>query len=78
MALHTIQLQHIPADMPIHLALYRDVRNTAFLRQQLLSGNEEFEYAFIDVTMVGLLPSRMNSFLMFIDRLYSACVSSRL
>ncbi|KAI9784363.1 MAG: hypothetical protein M1816_000887 [Peltula sp. TS41687] len=52
MALQTIYLQHIPVDMPIHLALYRDVRNTAFLKQQLLSGNQEFEYAFIDATMI--------------------------
>jgi EKC/KEOPS complex subunit CGI121/TPRKB len=36
----------------VYVALYRDVQNAAFLRQQLLSGNKEFEYAFIDASMV--------------------------
>lgn len=52
MALQTFYLPHVPPDMPIHVALYQDVRNAAFLKQQLLSGNEEFEYAFIDATVV--------------------------
>lgn len=52
MALQSINLHHIPLHMPVYVALYKDVRNTAFLKQQLLSSNEEFEYAFIDATMV--------------------------
>ncbi|PGG95758.1 hypothetical protein AJ79_09886 [Helicocarpus griseus UAMH5409] len=47
----TIELSHIP-DRPVHVALYRDVQNAPFLREQLLSGNTEFEYAFIDAATV--------------------------
>ncbi|PYH40900.1 EKC/KEOPS complex subunit CGI121/TPRKB [Aspergillus saccharolyticus JOP 1030-1] len=50
--LETIDLAHLPPSMPIHVALYRDVKNAASLRQQLISGNADFEYAFIDASMV--------------------------
>ena len=52
-ALETINLSHHPASLPIHVALYRDVQNAAFLRQQLITGNADFEYALIDASMVG-------------------------
>lgn len=52
-ALETINLSHLPASLPIHVALYRDVQNAPFLRQQLISGNSDFEYALIDASMVG-------------------------
>jgi hypothetical protein len=42
---------HLPS-LPVHVALYRDVQNAAFLKGQLLAGNAEFEYAFIDASMV--------------------------
>jgi EKC/KEOPS complex subunit CGI121/TPRKB len=50
--LETIHLAHIPPHLPIYVTLYHSVQNAAFLRQQLLAGNSEFEYAFIDANMV--------------------------
>ncbi|KAI9823248.1 MAG: hypothetical protein M1826_000191 [Phylliscum demangeonii] len=52
MALHTFELAQIPAHLPVHVALYHDVRNAAFLKQQLQSGNLDFEYAFIDAALL--------------------------
>lgn len=37
---------------PVHVALFKDVTNAAFLRSQLLAGNQEFDYAFLDASMV--------------------------
>ncbi|KZZ88427.1 protein cgi121 [Ascosphaera apis ARSEF 7405] len=51
-ALETLHLEHTPASVSVHIALYRDLQNAAFLRQQLLSGNTDFEYALIDATSV--------------------------
>ncbi|KAI9037771.1 EKC/KEOPS complex subunit CGI121/TPRKB [Aspergillus affinis] len=51
-SLETISLAHLPSSLPVHVALYRDLKNAPFLRQQLISGNAEFEYAFIDASMV--------------------------
>ncbi|PLB45630.1 CGI-121-domain-containing protein [Aspergillus steynii IBT 23096] len=51
-SLETIQLPHLPSSLPVHVALYRDLKNAPFLRQQLISGNAEFEYAFVDASMV--------------------------
>ena len=42
----------MPPDLALHVALYRDVQNATFLKQQLLAGNVDFEYAFIDASMV--------------------------
>ncbi|KAJ5103323.1 hypothetical protein N7532_003852 [Penicillium argentinense] len=50
--LETLNVPHLPAALPAYVVLYRDVQNSAFLRQQLLSGNKEYEYAFIDASMV--------------------------
>jgi EKC/KEOPS complex subunit CGI121/TPRKB len=50
--LETLDIPHLPEPLSVYVALYRDVQNAAFLRQQLLSGNKEFEYAFIDASMV--------------------------
>lgn len=52
MYLETLHLSHLPESLPVHVALYRDLKNASFLRSQLLSGNAEFEYAFIDASMV--------------------------
>ncbi|KAL9058641.1 MAG: hypothetical protein Q9162_001648 [Coniocarpon cinnabarinum] len=47
--LSTIPLIHLsPPNNSIHVALFTDVANGAFLRRQLIDGNEDFEYAFID------------------------------
>jgi len=49
-----IQPYYLPhlQDYPIFIALYRDVQNADLLRQQLLDGNTDFEYAFLDATRV--------------------------
>ncbi|KAL8919317.1 MAG: hypothetical protein Q9172_005038 [Xanthocarpia lactea] len=49
--LQTINLAHLPEDLAIHIALYENVKNAAFLQQQLLQGNTAFEYAFIDASV---------------------------
>ncbi|RDW57571.1 EKC/KEOPS complex subunit CGI121/TPRKB [Aspergillus mulundensis] len=51
-SLETIHLPHLPSSLEVHAALYKDVQNAASLRQQLLSANSNFEYAFIDASMV--------------------------
>jgi len=50
--LETINLEHIPATHSVHVAVYKDIQNAEFLQQQLLSRNQEFEYAFIDASCV--------------------------
>jgi hypothetical protein len=50
--LQTVQLEHLPPTHAIHISLYRNVTNAAFLQQQLLAGNTDFEYAFIDAGVV--------------------------
>lgn len=50
--LQSFKLDHLPKDVAVHVALYENVRNAAFLQQQLLQGNTDFEYAFIDASAV--------------------------
>jgi EKC/KEOPS complex subunit CGI121/TPRKB len=50
--LQTIHLSHMPPELALHVAFYRDVKNAPFLKQQLLDGNAHFEYAFIDASMI--------------------------
>ncbi|KAJ5163278.1 uncharacterized protein N7500_005108 [Penicillium coprophilum] len=50
-SLETISLPHLPS-VPVHVALYRDVQNAASLKGQLLAGQTDFQYAFIDASMV--------------------------
>ena len=52
MSVRTYRLQHLPPDMPIYVGLFADVANAAALRAALLAGQTDFEYAFIDATMV--------------------------
>jgi len=52
--LQTINLEHLPTDYTIHIALYRNIKNASFLHQQLLAGNTDFEYALIDASIVSL------------------------
>ncbi|KAK5110640.1 hypothetical protein LTR62_005680 [Meristemomyces frigidus] len=49
--METITLPHLP-NHPLQLLLFRNVKNAAFLRQQLLDGNTDFEYAFLDAAVI--------------------------
>lgn len=51
--LETVHLSHVPEDMPVHVALYKDLKNASFLREQLITGNAEYQYAFVDASTVG-------------------------
>lgn len=51
--LETVHLPHIPSSLPVYVALYHSVQNAPSLRQQLVVSNTDFEYAFIDATMVA-------------------------
>ena len=48
----TLNLAHLPPDLAVHIALYTDLQNASFLRDQLLQGNPDFEYALIDASVV--------------------------
>ena len=48
----TLHLAHLPSDLAVHVALYTDLQNASFLRDQLLQGNPDFEYALIDASVV--------------------------
>jgi hypothetical protein len=48
-----VELVHLPPELGIFVAVYQGVENAAFLREQLLAGNSDFEYAFIDASMVS-------------------------
>ncbi|KAI4836038.1 CGI-121-domain-containing protein [Aureobasidium sp. EXF-8845] len=47
----TIALPHLP-QYPLCVGLFKNVKNASFLRQQLLAGNADFEYAFLDASVV--------------------------
>ena len=53
-AISTLHVCHLPVDLAVYVALYTSLKNACFLRQQLLDGNSEFEYAFLDATSVCL------------------------
>ncbi|KIW19011.1 hypothetical protein PV08_03301 [Exophiala spinifera] len=48
----TIHLAHMPPELALYVSVYTDVENASFLKQQLLAGNAEFEYAFVDASMI--------------------------
>ncbi|KAK2625514.1 hypothetical protein QTJ16_004826 [Diplocarpon rosae] len=50
--LQTIHLEHLPTSYELHIALYHNVTNAAFLHQQLLTSNTEFEYTFLDASVI--------------------------
>ena len=56
MALESIDLEHVPASHTLHIGLFRNVKNASFLHQQLLAGNTDFEYAFVDASVVSASP----------------------
>ena len=70
-----VSLAHIPPELAVYVALYTELENAAFLRDQLLAGNTDFEYAFIDASMVCLAPSSKSAPLRMVGRLAksSAC-----
>lgn len=47
-----INLPHLPSGYELHACLFGDVKNAPFLRQQLLEGNSDFEYAFLDASVL--------------------------
>jgi len=49
--METIDLPHL-SQHPLNLLLFHNVANAPFLRQQLLEGNTEFEYAFLDASVL--------------------------
>lgn len=51
-SVQTINLTHLPLDLAVHIALYTDLQNAPFLRDQLLQGNPASEYALIDASVV--------------------------
>jgi EKC/KEOPS complex subunit CGI121/TPRKB len=48
-----LQLPHLP-EYSVHVSLFKDVKNAPFLRQQLLQGNSDFEYALLDASKVAI------------------------
>lgn len=51
--LQTLHLEHLPPTHGVHVAVFRNVRNAPFLHRQLLEGNTEFQYAFVDAAVVS-------------------------
>ncbi|TKA65965.1 hypothetical protein B0A55_09575 [Friedmanniomyces simplex] len=49
--METIVLPHLPGQ-PLQVCLFANVQNAQFLRQQLLDGNANFEYAFLDAAVL--------------------------
>jgi EKC/KEOPS complex subunit CGI121/TPRKB len=47
-----VLLPHLPETHTIHMALYANVTNADFLHKQLLQGNTDFEYAFLDAQVL--------------------------
>ena len=47
-----IHLAHMPPELALYVAMYTDVDNAPFLEEHLLAGNADFEYAFIDASMI--------------------------
>lgn len=50
-SIRTFTLPHYAA-YPVHVALFHHVQNPAFLKSQLVAGNPDFDYAFLDASMI--------------------------
>ncbi|CAN8101496.1 unnamed protein product [Discula destructiva] len=50
--LETIAIEHVPSSHSVHVGLFKDVSNAAFLQSQLLARNADFEYAFIGASTI--------------------------
>lgn len=57
-----IELIKLPflEDYPLYIGLFSHLRNATFLRKQLLEGNQDYEYAFIDANSVFPTPKVMS------------------
>ena len=76
--LATFHIAHLPTEITVYIALYRGLKNASFLRQQLLDGNADFEYAFVDATSVRSLVSEGCTLsLTSLDPIYDPCFSRR-
>ena len=53
--LKELHLSHLPPELAVFAAQYKNVENAAFLRDQLKAGNADFEYAFVDASMVSFM-----------------------
>lgn len=76
-----VHLAHLPSDIAIYATIFRDVENSGYLREQLLAGNTDFEYAFVDATLListkQILAATFRAILdMMSDRLKSRNVHS--
>ena len=49
---YQVDVAHTPPELRVYAAYYSELENAAYLRDQLLAGNTDFEYAFIDASMV--------------------------
>lgn len=49
--METASLPHLPQH-PLHICLFTDVQNASFLREQLLAGNTDYEYALLDASVL--------------------------
>lgn len=59
--LRSFQLEHLPEGYTLHATLFTSLANASFLHQQLLAGNSDFEYAFIDAAVVSFFLVRCDS-----------------
>lgn len=50
--MESIQLPHVPLTHTLHVTLFQNIENAGFLRQQLLEGNTDYEYAFLDTAVL--------------------------
>jgi len=78
MMVETIHLAHVPPELAIFVALFSNVENAPFLKEQLITANSDFEYAFIDASMVLNCPQATGNGLIMPDCLDKACPSSGL
>jgi EKC/KEOPS complex subunit CGI121/TPRKB len=58
-SVRSFTLPHYDA-YPVHVALFTNVTNAAFLRSQLLAANPQFDYALLDASMI-LSPNHLLS-----------------
>ena len=47
-----LHLSHLPPELAVYVACYTNVENAAYLRQQLLAGNQTYNYAFVDASTI--------------------------
>ncbi|RKF82263.1 EKC/KEOPS complex subunit cgi121 [Golovinomyces cichoracearum] len=48
----TVPLEHTPKSHCVHIALFRNLKNAAFLVERLRAGDSEYEYALIDARSI--------------------------